>query len=143
MVNVQLNSIYFQDILTNEQTDITTDWLSNGCTTYSYSNSNVTDYVVTPSDSTCSFSSTATKRSILSNASLLCLGMVKSVEYIVNHASTADAEIESIRANVVITDVPMNWQDTQVVQFHQSYGIKYSSVNSDGLSSSNGNLVTR
>jgi hypothetical protein len=141
MVNVQLDQVYFEDISTGGVSEITSSWNNNHCATKAYIPSTLS---ALQQPSTCSYSSTTTKTEFLaSSARLFCLGMVKSVDYTVTHDTTAEAAVTSVVATVLLTDIPMNTMSNESTQFHQSYGIKFNSVNANGLSTNNGNLVKR
>ncbi len=138
LVNVKLNSVTFEDILTKTQSKVTSSWTSQTCSTSITSGGTLSSL----QQNNCSFSSSSTKQALFSNSSSLCIGAVKSIFYTVQHEATAAGTITAILADVVVTDVPLTYRD-EATQLHQSFGIKYVSVNSEGKSSDNGNLVTR
>jgi hypothetical protein len=141
MVNVKINSIFFEDISSQSTSEISSAWNTASCQTTYYDNS---PHDVTDLSSFCSFSSSGTKTLLAASSSpALCLGIVKSVSYSIHHDASSSATINSITADVILTDIPMTNDSEVSVSFHQSFAVKYASTNSASLSSENGNLVIR
>jgi hypothetical protein len=141
MANVKINSIFFEDISLQSTSDITSAWTTGSCQTTFYDNS---PHDVTDLSSFCSFSSSSTKTLLTASSSpALCLGIVKSVSYSIHHDASSTATINSIIADVILTDIPMTSGIDVSISFHQSFAVKYASTNSASLSSENGNQVIR
>lgn len=136
MINVQLGSVLFEDYFTKAVSDQTATWKANHCSTsFSTGKYNAT---LEP----CSLSSSATKSAFMAASSTICVGFVKSVKYYVTHDTTSEATIKSVVADVTITDVPMDYHSTETM-IDQVYGVQFYSVNKQGISNQNGNVVTR
>ncbi len=137
MINVKLGGVVFEDYITKAVSDETASWKANLCSTASHSFSTYNATL-----DTCSLSSPVTKSVFTISSSAICVGFVKSVKYYVTHDTTAAATIKSVVADVVVTDVPMDYKSTEAV-IDQSYGVEFYSVNKQGISNQNGNVVTR
>lgn len=139
-VKVNLGNLYYQDFLTGniDTTDISSTWNSNDCTTTFDQGTNSTDLNLNP----CFLAQGTTRDQILSTSLPVCIGMVKSIFYNVNHSSSAAGSIDFVTADVIISDIPLP-ASNESTSFEQQYGINYISVNSADLASTNGNQVYR
>jgi hypothetical protein len=142
--NVNLGSVYFEDYVTGALTDITTSWKTNECVTQGYSGSPSLSGAGTAIDAACTFSNTDTETLWLETEAV-CQGFVKSVHYTVKHASSVDATITSVTADVTLSDVPISSLDgtDAAVTVVQSFGVDFYSFDDTDQSSTNGNLVLR
>jgi hypothetical protein len=163
VVAVTVRSIFFQEqrsisssssgSSSSSRLDVTSIWQSNNCSTTYYSNLQEQDLGLYPcllSSSENLFTSYNTNNN--NNTANICQGIVQSVIYYINHSADAMGSIQSVLADVVLTDISDAFIDTnnlinttnkRAITLTQQFDIYYSSVDSNDISSTNGNLVKR
>ncbi len=146
VVAVQLRHVAYYDSVLDVTTDITDVFISNNCATTFYedvSTSSGFDRFHNP----CLFTSNETWSSIASNVAnasapiMFCASVVRDIMYSVNHSVSAQANIQAVYADVVLTDVATSMSEKSTLT--QSFGVEFSSASDTQKSTSNGNLVTR
>jgi hypothetical protein len=141
VIPVQLGSILYRDPSTNVVYDILNQWKGNACKTVAVSTSTFSEV------DGCYFGSSYID--VSANSSwYLCMNVVEAVTYQVNHSASGTGIIQGVTASVIISDVSMVVPDefineTMKVEYMQSFGIQFQSMDTNDLSTSNGNLVRR
>ncbi len=102
VTNVQLASVIFEDFYSAARFELTTSWVDNDCKTTSW-----LDATSTEINTELCIHSSAESKALLASTAAFCSGFVKSVQYTVKHATDLTANITSVTASVVISDVPM------------------------------------
>lgn len=144
VAKVQLRSVFYFDSVLSTKTDVTGDFQANSCDTKLFDDVSSS---IGFSDS-CLFTSSASWTAIeaLKNSTadpiMLCSNIVRDVVYYVNHSADARASIQSVWADVVVTDLAVALSSGEA-SLTQSFGVEFASANTAARSSSNGNLVTR
>lgn len=134
--NVAIEDVYFEDFYTGEVEDITTKWRDNDCSTAAFSVAGDGDlYGAYPNlrdslgqgsgNDSCSYNSDRTLDEFASTQAI-CRGFVRSVRYIVEHKSSESAAIDSVSAQVTVSDVPITAGNSSVsVTVSQCFSADY------------------
>jgi hypothetical protein len=136
LVEVTLSNVQFEDFITGELSTVTTNWINNNCFTSMMYN---LDLSSTP----CIFSSSNSLSYFKNrNISVMCMGFIKSVNYVIQHSSTGSGDIDSISAEILLTDLPFLSEELNKQSVIQSFGVQFVSTSSV-TSSTYGNLDSR
>lgn len=140
VVPVTLGTVLFQDAFTGSISDVTSTWNYHSCVTRFYSAITNATAIADP----CFFSSTSWRDLITASPSnMVCSGFVQSVSYTVNHTADSTGSINTVSADIIITDLAdVVSTDTKIVTT-QAFGISFESSSTGSRSTQNGNLVAR
>lgn len=143
LIPVDLTTVSYFDALSGTVTDITGDFELNNCATQYFADISIAAGFSAAAQP-CLFASTA-QVSLWqqSNTTRLCAAVVKEVFYTVNHSTSAAGNLQSVTAQVVLTDLASSDSDSNDVFLEQRFGVDFFSANLAQRSTENGNLVTR
>lgn len=137
-VPVTIDKVIYQDHVTGARTDVTTIWITQGCTTKGYSN--LASFAF--SSRGCKFTTSLATPAVDASAAV-CQGFVTGVVYNVQHSASSQGTINTIAATVTITDVPVTPAAVDAVTIKQTFGVSFQSVDTSKITDVNGNLVYR
>ena len=157
VVPITLTSVLFQDTYTGTVTNVTKQWVASSSWPFggrsnclSHAIHNASDYprgntsdCFLPHDSSPHW------------AYPLCIGAIKSVQYVIYHADDSVAAITNVTASVILTNIPYSLSPNQTdgsssssVGYLQTFGVSFKSVKEAfgtlaSQHAANGNLVRR
>jgi hypothetical protein len=154
VVQVQISSVYFEELNNTITHNVTEEWLANDCKTRAHFSAGS---YITATDNNCRFNMPG--KDLTTTNLPVCQNMVKSVAYTVYHAGDAAATITSVWADVVVTDVmrethtftedvnpttgTMDYNATIGEMIKQKFSVSFRSSFTGTESDSNGNRVER
>lgn len=154
VIQVEIGSVYYEQLNDTTLYNVTTEWLEGACTTRAHLSAK--DWINT-ADNNCRFS--VEGRDIYTDNLPVCQNMLKEVSYTVYHAGDAAAAITKVVADIVIADVQREttlfsdggvyasatptYNQTIGSMIHQKFSVTFKGAYTGTASSGNANLVER
>jgi hypothetical protein len=136
-----IQNVQFYDSVTNNFTDVTSNWLSNDCQTDVESISSSVSYPATCQFDSSNYSPTSSL--------VICRNAIKSIEYIFTHSQSSSSSIQQVDVLLTVQDLLYNTNTTSdsgssLPSISQSFSVQWVDIPpSSSISNSSGNVIKR